>query len=156
MTKESRMNTTKQVIRILIMGLLFVTCSTSEKIVSFKKNSSETGIYEFDSNGTTHKVLNNDSTTYTLKSRPSITIEKFESLAISDECNVGEICVDFKLNEEGTIEYTELTKRNLKNQIFYVIDGVIISAPNVLGVIDLGRGQFPIKEKYFDSLFVVK
>ena len=138
------------------MSVLFVACGTSEKIVSFKKKSSETGIYEFDPNGTAHKVLDNDSTTYTLKSKPSITIEKFELLEISDECYAGEICVDFKFNDEGTKEYTALTERNLNNQIFYVIDGVVISDPNVMGVINDGMGQFPIKEKYFDSLFVLK
>lgn len=150
------MNTTKQMIRILIICTLFFACNTSEKIVSFKKKSSETGIYEFAPNGTTHKMLNNDSTNYTLKSKPSITIEKFESLDISGECYAGEICVDFKLNKKGTKEYTALTKRNLNKQIFYVIDGIIISDPSVLGVINSGMGQFVIKEKYFDSLFVVK
>ena len=83
-------------------------------------------------------------------------IGNFESLKISEECYTEEICVDFKLNEEGTKEYTELTKRNLNNQIFFVIDGVVISDPNVMGMIDLGIGQFPIKEIYFDSLFIVK
>jgi preprotein translocase subunit SecD len=150
------MNTTKQMIRVAIMSMLFVACGASEKIVSFKKKSSETGIYEFDPNGVSHKVLDNDSTTYTLKSKPSIPIEKFQLLEISDECYAGEICVDFKLNKEGTKEYTALTKRNLNNIIFYVIDGVIISDPYVMGVINVGSGQFGIKEKYFDSLFVVK
>lgn len=137
------------------MSVLFAACGTSTSMVSFKKKSSETGIYEFDPNGTAHKVLDNDSTTYTLKSIPSIPIEKFELLEISDECYAGEICVGFKLNEEGTKEYATLSKRNLNNQIFYVIDGVVISAPNVMGVINAGMGQFPIKEKYFDSQFVI-
>lgn len=147
---------TKQMTKILIISLFFLACGTSKKIVAFKKNSFETGIYEFDSTGRTHKVLGNDSITYTLKSTPSIMIGNFESLKISEECYTEEICVDFKLNEEGTKEYTELTKRNLNNQIFFVIDGVVISDPNVMGMIDLGIGQFPIKEIYFDSLFIVK
>jgi hypothetical protein len=60
------------------------------------------------------------------------------------------------LNTKGTKEYTALTKRNLNKQIFYVIDGVVIIDPNVMGIINSGMGQFPIKEKYFDSLFVEK
>lgn len=133
-----------------------VSCGTSEKIVSFKTNSLETGIYEFDLNGPAHKVIDDDSTTYTLKSKPSIPIERFESLEISEECYPGEVCVDFTLNKEGTREYAELTKNNLDNQIFYVIDGVVVSDPIVMGVINAGIGRYAIKEKYFDSLFVVK
>lgn len=143
-------------IRILILSLLFASCGTTEKIVTFKNNSSETGIYESDPNGKTHTLLGSDTTTYKLETNPSIPIDEFESLIIADECYADNICVNFKLSEAGSREYKKLTTRNLNKKIFYLIDGVVINVVEVKEVITGGMGQISIQEKYFDSLFLLK
>lgn len=143
-------------IKIFFFSAILMACGSSQKIVSFKKQSSQTGIYELDINGKDFLVLGDESKTFKLKASPTVSITQFESLEIAQECYKNEICVDFQLNEEGKLEYSELTKRNIHKQIFQVIDGVIIAEVTVMDEIRGGMGRFSIKEKYFDSLFVKK
>jgi preprotein translocase subunit SecD len=93
---------------------------------------------------------------YKLKHEPTINIERFESMIISDECFAEELCIDWRLDERGAKQYADIMRRNLGEQIFYVIDGVVVAAPNVGGIVKTGQGQFPIRKIDFDSLFVKK
>jgi preprotein translocase subunit SecD len=150
------MTNTKNMIKIFLFSAILFACGSSQKIVSFKKQSSQTGFYESDINGKDFLVLGDESKTFKLKSTPTVSINQFKTLEIAQECYNDEICVDFQLNEEGKLEYSELTKRNIHKQIFQVIDGVIIAEITVMDEIRSGRGRFSIKEQYFDSLFVIK
>jgi len=141
---------------LLIISSCSIEENNSTETIVFKRNSDQTGIYESDPNGTTYKMLSSDTATYRLKLKPSIPSERFQSLQISNECYSGDICVDWTLDQKGTKQYSALTKRNLNNQIFYVIEGKIVAAPFVGGVIKTGKGQFPMSKVHFDSLFVSK
>jgi hypothetical protein len=44
----------------------------------------------------------------------------------------------------------------MNKQIFYVVNGVIITYPKVMGVIDGGRTQYVVNDKYLDSLFLIE
>ena len=149
----------KYLSKFIIASALFVSCSSSNDItsesISFKNQAGTTGIYETDPNGPQFSVLD-DTVMHRLNISTSINIDRIESLKRSATCRSGEICIDFKLDAQGTNQYTELTKRNIRKEIFYVIDGTIISAPHVMDEIRTGSGKFSFKETYFDSLFVVK
>lgn len=150
-------------IKTIIIGSVYLlifsilnSCGNTEPIIEFKNASGLTGIFESDSSGLEFRVLDNEEITYLLKSSPSIGIDRFKSLKKSDYCPSNEICVDFIFDKKGTEMYIKLTKENINQQIFMIIDGVVISAPQVMSQLTLGRGQFPIKEQFFDSLFVTK
>lgn len=141
--------------KLFLFCAILISCGTSQEIVSFKKQSSQTGFYESDVNGKEFPVLGDQSKTFKLKASPAISINQFETLKIAEECYKNGICVDFQLSEEGKLKYRELTKRNIHKQIFQVIDGVIIAEVTIMDEIRSGNGMFSFEEKYFDSLFVI-
>ncbi len=52
-----------------------------------------------------------------------------------------EIAVDFELNVQGAEMFAEVTAANVGKQLAIVLDGNVISAPNIRGEIPGGRGQ---------------
>lgn len=138
------------------LAVLLVSCVAPKGKLKFKRNSKETGIYEsVGSNGKNFSKIDDSNETYYLSKLPSISVKEIETIEISDHCYSDEMCVDFYLTTQAKLKYQKLTKRNLDKQIFYVIDGVIINAPVVMGVIAQGAGQFTFEKKHLDSLFIV-
>lgn len=145
----------RTILVLLLLSGLFA-CQTSQKLISFKRYSEQTGIYEADENGVRMPVFMQNSVSYKLKRHPTIDMDEFDSLYLDKYCREGYLCVAFVLSEEGRYAYSELTRRNIEKQIFYVIDGVVVMDPQVMDQIDIGEGQFHVREEYFDSLFVKK
>ena len=142
-------------ITVIALFSIIPSCNTAKNSISFKGDLSKTGIYEATENGVDFRSLDDSSTTYMLNASPTIPASEFK-LTKDDHCNVNDVCVAFELTPKGTLEYEKLTKRNFHKQIFYVVDGKIVSAPEVLGVIKSGNGQFPVSEDNFKLLFVKK
>ncbi|PHR31393.1 MAG: hypothetical protein COA38_08085 [Fluviicola sp.] len=140
---------------LITLFLIISSCGTTKKAIYFRGDLSKTGIYEANENGVFFQVLNDSTTSYLLNAEPSIPASEFK-LTKDDYCNVNDICVAFKLTPKSTLEYEKLTKRNFHKQIFYVVNGHIVSAPEVLGVIKSGNGQFPVNEDDFKLLFIQK
>lgn len=144
-----------KIIGLIIISFSLYSCVSSNESLSFKNREGQTGIFELDSNGVFYTELGDCENVYKLKPKASIGINEFESLSLYNGYCIEEKCIEFKLTKIGTEMYTELTKKNIGQQIFYVIDGVVVLKLTVAGFINNGMGQFPINVIYFDSLFMM-
>ena len=144
-----------KIIILIVSIVILSSCENTKTNLQFKGDLSQTGVYEEDKEGIKHLVLDNKDESYFLKKNPTIGYKKISDIYPDEErCYPDEICISVVFTEEGMDEYTELTKRNLHKQIFFVIDGVIINAPYIKEVITFGSPTIFVEKKYFDSLFI--
>lgn len=52
----------------------------------------------------------------------------------------GKITVEFELNNEGSVQFAEVTAKNKNRMLAIVLDDKVISAPNIRDEINMGRG----------------
>ena len=64
-----------------------------------------------------------------------------EGASPATDPNTGEPIVSFEFSKEGAKEFAEMTRSSIGKQIAILLDGKIISAPNVNVIIADGRGQ---------------
>ncbi len=55
--------------------------------------------------------------------------------------NFGEPQINFRLNDEGTTIFGQVTRENVGRRLAIVLDGVLYSAPNIQSPIETGSGQ---------------
>jgi preprotein translocase subunit SecD len=142
---------------ITILLLMFVTsCASIKKNIELKGDSKVNGFYELDENGEEFRVLGEQDLRFKLKVTPTVSSDKIDRLEIvKGKDQYGSIHIDVFFTDKGTEDFEEFTRANMEKQIFYVVNGAIISYPRVMGVIDGGRTQYVIKEKYLDSMFII-
>ncbi|HEY3932421.1 MAG TPA: protein translocase subunit SecD [Verrucomicrobiae bacterium] len=55
--------------------------------------------------------------------------------------NLGEPQIDFTLNDDGAKRFGQVTRENIGHRLAIVLDGELVTAPNIQGAIEGGNGQ---------------
>jgi SecD/SecF fusion protein len=55
--------------------------------------------------------------------------------------NLGEPQIDFTLNDDGAKKFGQVTRQNIGHRLAIVLDGELVTAPNIQGAIEGGNGQ---------------
>jgi SecD/SecF fusion protein len=55
--------------------------------------------------------------------------------------NLGEPQIDFTLNDDGAKKFGQVTRENIGHRLAIVLDGELVTAPNIQGAIEGGNGQ---------------
>jgi len=141
---------------IAILLLMIVTSCATRNNITLKGDPEVNGFYELDDNGKEFEVLGNSDLKFKLKNIPSVKSDRIDRLEIDMEANqAGWTSINVFFTEKGKSEFANFTRKNMNKQIFYVVNGVIITFPKVMGVIDGGRTQYVVNDKYLDSLFLI-
>jgi preprotein translocase subunit SecD len=81
-----------------------------------------------------------DTTTY-------ISFADFDGIKKAKSPYDGVFVIDCELNDKGAAKFKEMTSRNLRKQICFVIDDKIIAAPMINQTIPNGQIQMMIADK---------
>jgi SecD/SecF fusion protein len=77
-----------------------------------------------------------------VKTQPELglTGDAVESARVSHDPMTGRPEVHFSLNSEGAIKFAQITRANVGQRLAIVLDGEVVSAPNINSVIPSGQG----------------
>ncbi len=78
-----------------------------------------------------------------VKTEPELglTGDAVESARVSHDPMTGQAEVHFTLNSEGAIKFAQITRANVGQRLAIVLDGEVVSAPNINSVIPSGQGS---------------
>lgn len=130
----------------LLTGLLLlVSCSSSDSPIAINKNK-KGGLFESSVTGKglsfyhSKEIIKVDTTTF-------ISFVDFDVIRQEKSPYEGVFVLNVELNESGTLKFNEMTSRNLRKPICFVIGDKIVAAPIISEVISNGRILMMIPDK---------
>lgn len=125
--------------------LVLISCSGQDNRIVLNKNK-KGGIFESNVYGKSLTFYDKDES-IKVDTSTFISFGEFAGIKRGKSPIDGVFVLDFKLNEIGTLRFKEMTNRNLRKQICFVIDDKIIAAPVISEEITNGQLQMMVSDK---------
>jgi preprotein translocase subunit SecD len=131
----------------LIATVIFILteCAARRDFIEVNKGKIG-GLYEISENGKAHKFYNSDQL-FKLDTLTFISFEHFDKIYREESEFKGVYSLGFILTESGKRGFEEMTARNIKKQLCFVLEDKVIAAPIVHTSIPNGRVSVTVADE---------
>ncbi|NOQ75560.1 MAG: hypothetical protein GQ574_26355 [Crocinitomix sp.] len=130
------MKKTSTLTALIIILFTFSGCSEEHESIEFNKEQSG-GLYEIAIDGEVFEFYNSDET-YILNTNTFIPFENFDKIYRHVSEDPYEYGINLELDATGTVQFKDMTARNLGHEVCFVVGDKIIAAPVVMTPIEEG------------------